>query len=155
MYRISYLGFYLSAQAIWWALDKCTLLLLLCGFSSIPIIMNDSITVPERFEKRISVSHHCSHPDPLEKLNRQKRGVFSAVEKFPSKYWIIPGPVYSRVCVCVYVHVCVCVLFYVVINLFFSLNCNLMMSWCLMSSDVIWHIRDKLWPMPKHGSVHT
>ena len=25
--------------------------------------------------------------------------------------------------------------------------------WCLMSSDVIWHIRDKLWPMPKHGSV--
>ena len=25
-----------------------------------------------------------------------------------------------------------------------------MMSWCLMSSDVIWHIRDKLWPMPKH-----
>ena len=29
----------------------------------------------------------------------------------------------------------------------------MMMSWCLMSSDVIWHIRDKLWPMPKHGSV--
>ena len=28
-----------------------------------------------------------------------------------------------------------------------------MMSWCLMSSDVIWHIRDKLWPMPKHGSI--
>ena len=27
----------------------------------------------------------------------------------------------------------------------------MMMSWCLMSSDVIWHIRDKLWPMPKHG----
>ena len=27
------------------------------------------------------------------------------------------------------------------------------MSWCLMSSDVIWHIRDKLWPMPKHGSI--
>ena len=24
---------------------------------------------------------------------------------------------------------------------------------CLMSSDVSWHIRDKLWPMPKHGSV--
>ena len=22
---------------------------------------------------------------------------------------------------------------------------------CLMSSDVSWHIRDKLWPMPKHG----
>ena len=22
------------------------------------------------------------------------------------------------------------------------------MSWCLMSSDVAWHIRDKLWPMP-------
>ena len=31
--------------------------------------------------------------------------------------------------------------------------CSLMMSWCLMSSDVIWHIRDKLWPMPKHGSI--
>ena len=27
------------------------------------------------------------------------------------------------------------------------------MSWCLMSSDVIWHIRDKLWPMPKHGWI--
>ena len=30
---------------------------------------------------------------------------------------------------------------------------NLLLSWCLMSSDVIWHIRDKLWPMPKHGSI--
>ena len=29
----------------------------------------------------------------------------------------------------------------------------MMMSWCLMSSDAIWHIRDKLWPMPKHGSI--
>ena len=29
----------------------------------------------------------------------------------------------------------------------------MMMSWCLMSSDVIWHIRDKLWPVPKHGSI--
>ena len=29
----------------------------------------------------------------------------------------------------------------------------MMMSWCLMSSDVIWHIRDKLWPIPKHGSI--
>ena len=29
----------------------------------------------------------------------------------------------------------------------------LMMKWCLMSSDVSWHIRDKLWPMPKHGSI--
>ena len=40
-----------------------------------------------------------------------------------------------------------------------SLRCGckwhvaMMMSWCLMSSDVIWHIRDKLWPMPKHGSI--
>ena len=24
-----------------------------------------------------------------------------------------------------------------------------MMKWCLMSSYVSWHIRDKLWPMPK------
>ena len=32
-------------------------------------------------------------------------------------------------------------------------GCSLMMSWCLMSSDVSWHIRDKLWPMPKHGSI--
>ena len=24
---------------------------------------------------------------------------------------------------------------------------------CLMSSDVSWHIRDKLWSMPKHGSI--
>ena len=31
---------------------------------------------------------------------------------------------------------------------------SLMMSWCLMSSDVSWHIRDKLWPMPKHGSIN-
>ena len=29
----------------------------------------------------------------------------------------------------------------------------MMMKWCLMSSDVSWHIRAKLWPMPKHGSV--
>ena len=29
----------------------------------------------------------------------------------------------------------------------------MMMSRCLMSSDVSWHIRDKLWPMPKHGSI--
>ena len=29
----------------------------------------------------------------------------------------------------------------------------MMMSWCLMSSDVSWHIRDKLWPTPKHGSI--
>ena len=27
------------------------------------------------------------------------------------------------------------------------------LKWCLMSSDVSWHIRDKLWPMPKHGSI--
>ena len=26
-------------------------------------------------------------------------------------------------------------------------------SWYLMSSDVSWHIWDKLWPVPKHGSV--
>ena len=25
---------------------------------------------------------------------------------------------------------------------------------CIMSSDVGWHIRGKLWPMPKHGSVN-
>ena len=29
----------------------------------------------------------------------------------------------------------------------------MMMQWCLMSSDVSWHIRNKLWPMPKHGSM--
>ena len=29
-----------------------------------------------------------------------------------------------------------------------------MMKCCLMSSDVSWHIRDKLWPMPKHGSTN-
>ena len=27
-------------------------------------------------------------------------------------------------------------------------------KWCLMSSDVSWHIRDILWPMPKHGSIN-
>ena len=27
----------------------------------------------------------------------------------------------------------------------------MMMKWCLMSSDVSWHIRDKLRPVPKHG----
>ena len=41
---------------------------------------------------------------------------------------------------------------------FVSVHCGLLywqllLSWCLMSSDVIWHIRDKLWPMPKHGSI--
>ena len=30
----------------------------------------------------------------------------------------------------------------------------MMMKCCLMSSDVSWHIRDKLWPMPKHGSIN-
>ena len=29
----------------------------------------------------------------------------------------------------------------------------MMMKCCLMSSDVSWHIRDKLRPMPKHGSI--
>ena len=37
----------------------------------------------------------------------------------------------------------------------FCCNQMMMMSWCLMSSDVIWHIRDKLWPMPKHGSIKS
>ena len=30
---------------------------------------------------------------------------------------------------------------------------KMMMNWCLTSSDVSWHIRDKLWPMPKHCSI--
>ena len=30
----------------------------------------------------------------------------------------------------------------------------MMMKYCLLSSDVIWHIRNKLWPMPKRGSVY-
>ena len=35
------------------------------------------------------------------------------------------------------------------------LYCNvMMMKCCLMSSDVSWHIRDKLRPMPKNGSVN-
>ena len=36
----------------------------------------------------------------------------------------------------------------------FFVSLLLMMSWCLMSSDVSWHIRDKLWPMPKHISIN-
>ena len=36
-----------------------------------------------------------------------------------------------------------------------TVSVMMMMSWCLMSSDVIWHIRDKLWPMPKHGSIKS
>ena len=31
---------------------------------------------------------------------------------------------------------------------------HVMVKCCLTSSDVSWHIRDKLWPMPKHGSVN-
>ena len=27
----------------------------------------------------------------------------------------------------------------------------MIMKWCLISSDISWHIRDKLWPMPKHS----
>ena len=34
-----------------------------------------------------------------------------------------------------------------------SLLNMMMMKWCLMSSDVSWHIKDKLRPMPKHGSI--
>ena len=30
----------------------------------------------------------------------------------------------------------------------------LLLKCCLVSSDVSWHIRDKLWPMPKHGSIN-
>ena len=30
----------------------------------------------------------------------------------------------------------------------------MMMKWCLMPSDVGWHVRDKLRPMPKHGSIN-
>ena len=41
------------------------------------------------------------------------------------------------------------------ISLVVSVDVKMMMSWCLMSSDVIWHIRDKLWPMPKHGSIKS
>ena len=39
--------------------------------------------------------------------------------------------------------------------IFWSCNTSVvvMMSWCLMSSDASWHIRDKLWPVPKHGSI--
>ena len=33
-------------------------------------------------------------------------------------------------------------------------SCLLMMKCCLVSPDVSWHIRDKLWPMPKHGSIN-
>ena len=29
-----------------------------------------------------------------------------------------------------------------------------MVKCCLMSSDVSWHIREELWPMPKHGSIN-
>ena len=36
----------------------------------------------------------------------------------------------------------------------FRLRMMMMMSWCLMSSDVMRHIRDKLWPMPKHGAIN-
>ena len=35
-----------------------------------------------------------------------------------------------------------------------TMHRNLMMNWCLMSSDVSRHIRDKLWPMPKHGAIN-
>ena len=38
-------------------------------------------------------------------------------------------------------------------SLFQRTVASMLLSWCLMSSDVIWHIRDKLWPMPKHGSI--
>ena len=33
-------------------------------------------------------------------------------------------------------------------------RCHLLLNWCLMSSDVMRHIRDKLWPMPKHGAIN-
>ena len=35
-----------------------------------------------------------------------------------------------------------------------ALRPQMVMSWSLMSSDVIWHIRDKLWSLPKHGSIN-
>ena len=64
-----------------------------------------------------------------------------------------------RVCVCV----CVCVrttlslslYLFSILSLLHIISSMMMMSWCLMSSDVIWHIRDKLWPIPKHGSIKS
>ena len=38
-------------------------------------------------------------------------------------------------------------------NKFVTDNSNKAVKCCLMPSDVSWHIRDKLWPMPKHGSI--
>ena len=35
------------------------------------------------------------------------------------------------------------------ITLLVMMMIMMMMKWCLMSSDVGWHIRDKLWPKPK------
>ena len=39
------------------------------------------------------------------------------------------------------------------VKIYWTVLRHWLLSWCLMSSDVIWHIRDKLWPMPKHGSI--
>ena len=59
-----------------------------------------------------------------------------------SNHWAIPAPCHLRPCS----HICSASDTRWATTL-------MMMSWCLMSSDVIWHIRDKLWPMPKHGSI--
>ena len=60
---------------------------------------------------------------------------------------------YASVCVCVYACICVYVLFYEYDCVETDFVDLMMMKWCLMFSDVGWHIRDKLRPVPKHGSV--
>ena len=67
----------------------------------------------------------------------------------------VPSPQYSDRCFC-----CTARLFVeekgsVEGSVLFRAPVMMMMSWCLMSSDVIWHIRDKLWPMPKHSSIKS
>ena len=103
-----------------------------CDCSSVAIIMNDSITVPERFEKRFQSLSTAPSPIPG-KVEQTKKEVCSVlwksspqnIEWFQAQCTLLCVCECVHTCVCACVCVCVCMLFCVVINLFFSNNCNL------------------------------
>ena len=93
---------------------------------------------PATFQSRVRCSNHWAIPAPLCWSNREGsfyiRHVVNKIET--SSVYVRFGPYW-------YKYFC----------LLHDPTVMLMMKWCLMSSDVSWHIRDKLWPMPKHGSI--
>ena len=89
------------------------------------------------------VNYSNAKPSPCFSKNHQ-------LHRFPPTHWIkyqmLTASLARAIHVLVYMEVHA-------LNIVPFSICQMMMNWCLMSSDVRWHIRDKLWPMPKHGSI--